>query len=464
MSAPTIAPSSLCAQPVEVYPWFQRALTPRVVSELVAATGQRFYQRLFLPLVILWGFVFQRLNPDHSCDAAVSYFASGGADQLRPGLSERMSDNTAGYCKARARLPLSVVQGALHHSARTLRTELGAAALWHGRPVGLLDGSTLRLPAEPELREHYGGASNQHGDTHWPLLRLVAGFDFYSGAALWVAEGPYRTSEQSLAVRVIRATAADFLWVGDRNFGVYQVVQVAHHHAADVLFRLNTRQAKALARQAGYTLHSGDDLPILWTPSAQTSVESDLPVTPIAGRLIYVRLERPGFRPTDLYLFTTLTDCILYPLIELVKLYGRRWDVELDLRHVKTTLDMEQLTSKSIDLVRKELWAGFLAYNLVRGLMGVAAQRAGLSPWRLSFARCWRRIVDTLHTFRSDLTWAEGEAILEKLLKRLSRCRLPQRRGLRIEPRAVWGRPQPFPKIKGSRAEARQAVLNQMKS
>jgi hypothetical protein len=443
---------------------FKRFLASQAVTELVTATGKHFYQRLFIPWVVLWGLAFQRLNSDHSCDAAVSYFGTGAADELCPGLSTRMSENTAGYCKARERLPLSVVQGAVRYTAHALHAELGTAGLWHGRRVLLLDGSTLLLPAEPALIAHYGRPSNQHGESHWPILRLVAGFDLYSGAVETLAEGPYRTSEQDLAVTVITEAGAGFLWVGDRNFGVYQMVQVAHHSHAEVLLRLTVSRAKALAKQAGATLRPGDDLLLSWAPSPETSLTPGLAVVPIAGRLIYWRWERPGFRPKDLYLFTTLTDREQYPIAELVQLYAQRWGVELDLRHVKATLDMEMLASKSVDMVRKELWAGMLAYNLVRGLMGVAAQRAGLAPLALSFARCWRRVVDTARTLRPGMSLTEIEALLDRLLNRLSRCRLPQRPEGRIEPRAVWGRPQTFPKIKGSRAEARQAVLDQMKS
>ena len=463
---PTTAPaqSIVPCEPGKVIPLFQRLLTTGLVTELVAATGQRFYQRLFTPLVILWGFLFQRLNPDHTCDAAVSYFASGAADGLCPQLSERMSDNTAGYCKARARLPLGVIQGALRHTVQVIQAEAGPAGLWHGRRVILMDGSTLQLSAEDELVEHYGRPHNQHGEAHWPLLRIVVGFDLWNGTFVGVAEGPYAESEQSLAVTVLTEAEPGSLWVGDRNFGMYRLLQVSHARSVDMHVRLNTRIAKALARQAHQQLRSGDDVLIEWTPSPQTSVEPGLPVAPIAGRLIYVRLERPGFRPCDLYLFTTLTDQTLYPLVELVQLYARRWDVELDLRHVKTTLDMEILTGKSVDMVRKELWAGLLAYNLIRGLMGRAAQRAGVAPGALSFACCWRRIVDTLRALPQPLTHERVAVILNRLLKRLGLCRLPKRPKFRIEPRAVWGQPQPYPRIKGSRAEARQAVLAQMKS
>jgi len=463
---PTTAPaqSLVPCEPGEVLPLFQRLLTTVRVTELVAATGQCFYQRLFMPLVILWGFIFQRLNPDHTCDAVVSYFASGAADELCPGLSERMSDNTAGYCKARARLPLKVIQGIWRHTVQVIQAEAGSAGLWHGRRVTLLDGSTLQLSAEAELVEHYGRPHNQRGETHWPLLRLVVGFDLWSGVAVGVAEGSYAESEPGLAAAILTEAEPGSLWVGDRNFGMYRLLQISHARSVDLLVRLNTQIVQALARQAHLRLRPGDDVLIEWAPSPKTRVEPGLPVAPIAGRLIYVRLERPGFRPRDLYLFTTLTDDSLYPVLELVQLYTRRWDVELDLRHIKTTLDMDTLTGKSVDMVRKELWAGLLAYNLVRGLMGRAAQRAGVLPWALSVARCWRRIVDTLRALPPHLTRETVAAILNRLLRRLGRCRLPQRPKFRIEPRAVWGQPQPYPRIKGSRAEARQAVLAQMKS
>lgn len=95
-----------------------------------------------------------------------------------------------------------------------------------------------------------------------------------------------------------------------------------------------------------------------------------LSVEPIAGRLIYVRVERPGFRPVDLYLFTTLLDASRYTIAQLVELYGLRWHVELDIRYVKDTLDMGLLTGQSPDIVCKEFDCGLLAYNLILGEHG----------------------------------------------------------------------------------------------
>jgi hypothetical protein len=184
---------------------------------------------------------------------------------------------------------------------------------------------------------------------------------------------------------------------------------------------------------------------------------------PITGRLIYVRLERDGFRPVEIYLFTTLVDQERYALAAVVELYGWRWHVELDLRYVKDTLDLAWLPSKTVAMVRKDLTAGLLAYNLIRGFMVQAAQRAHCSPLTLSFTRCWRRVCDVLITLGLSAAAPQVRHQIERLVVRLGQCTLPARARFRIEPRAVRRRPAVYPNLKGSRAAARQRVLEQLR-
>lgn len=445
-------------------PIYQVWLPMQVVRQLFDETRHRFYQRVLPPLLILWGFIFQRLNPDHTWDAGWSYLSSDAVRAsfgLAPLAPEKHSESNSAYCQARQRLPWEVVQRILPLTAHACHETFGEQGLWHGYPVNLVDGSTLGLPASPALMEHYGTASNQHGRSHWPLLRLVVGFDLFSGVANAVAEGPYRTSEQTLAADVLRQLGAGFLHLGDGNFGVYHLLQVITAVRSDALFRMSRARAHHLA---GQPLHSGMELDVIWTPSRFDTCESDLPTPPILGRLIYVRLERNGFRPVDWYLFTTLLDRAEFPLQELVKLYGERWNVELDLRHVKTTLQMEELDGQSVDIVRKELVLGLTAYNLLRGLMGVAAIRAQRLPLELSLAQGWRRTLDAMRSLPLAASSAEVERIAERLLIRLGRCVLPKRKRARFEPRAVWGHRNVYPKISGSREETRQAWMDLLKS
>lgn len=449
--------------PTELLPIYQELLPSQVLQELVKASGKSFYERLFSPLVILWGFIYQRLNADHTCDAALSYLSSGSADHLdrdhQMPLSARIkSANTAAYCKARKRLPLSVLQEALRHTRDVIQSGLDKAGVWRGHPVGLLDGSTLYLSPEPELVEHYGRHKNGQGETYWVVMRVVVAFCLRTAALLGVAEGPLAHSEQRLAKTVLAQAQANSLYVGDRNFGIFSVVQAARHYGLWVLLRLTQQRAHALANRH---LRSGEDVQVTWHPSQADKLDPDMSPLPLQGRLIYVRLQRNGFRPVDLYLFTTLLDDQLYPLEALVELYGWRWHVELNLRYVKSTLDMDHLTAKTVDMIRKELYAGLLTYNLIRGYMAQAAQHAHLSPLTLSFSQCWRRVADMLRTLRSTDPTQKIVQVTTRLFDQLAQAKLPKRKRFRLEPRAIRGRPKVYPYFKGPRQEARQKALQQ---
>lgn len=448
----------------EVLEIFEQFFPAQVIQCLVRETKQKFYTRLLPPLLILWGFIYQRLNADHTCDAAWSYLTSAAVQQrfgVQPALTQPLSESTSAYVQARQRLPVVLAQKGLRESADRVSAQAGEAGRWHGYRVNLFDGSTLLLSAAPELVQHYGTYHNQYGPLHWPLMRLVAGFDFFSGAANGVAEGPYALSEHPLAAQLIAELGAGWLHIADRYLGVYHLLQAVTAAESEAVLRLNKRTARCLA---GRALEAGADLDVVWKKARYDQVEADLPTPEVPGRLIYVRLEKAGFRPIHLYLFTTLTDRQAFPLAELVALYGQRWNVELDLRHVKATLRMERLEGHSVDIVRKELLLGLLAYNLIRGLMTQAAIQAGVLPGQLSLAQCWRRTLDACRGLRSDASPAEVEQVLTVLLGRLGRCLLPKRKRERFEPRAVWGRPRMYPRIKGSREETRQAQLLKIKS
>ena len=48
----------------------------------------------------------------------------------------------------------------------------------------------------------------------------------------------------------------------------------------------------------------------------------------------------PGFQTQQVSLITTVLDTKIYPTLERVRLYDFRSDVEVDLKHLKTTLGM----------------------------------------------------------------------------------------------------------------------------
>ena len=447
-SAPALAPLNSA----QLLRWFVRLLPGRALRQLPALQSKPFYERLFDPWVTLWYLLFQRLHSDHSLQAAVLDARRGGADRLNQKLSAGLaSDSTCSYSDARQRLPWQFLAQALLLQGRQI-IGLSPTTLWQGWVLALLDGTTVRLRPYGDIAKQWAPNRNKHGRPYWCLMRVVVGFCALSGAALDCAIGSIRLSEQALACQIIGASVAKSLFIGDRNFGVFRIAQAAQQAAHAVLVRLTAvRARKLLARRLTLGQHQ-----VLWKASRHDQLQAPNGQEPIAGRLLVVRLQRRGFRPQQLCLFTTLPDATHYSLQELVRLYGLRWHIELNLRYLKTQMDLVQLEAKSTDMARKEWLAGLLAYNLIRAAQLCAAVQKGLSPLNWSFSSVRRCLEQWLREFgrgtRHPLCsqWA-------KLLQQISRSGLPSRRKTRpSEPRAQRHLRQPYPPLRGTRAQARK--------
>jgi hypothetical protein len=334
---------------------------------------------------------------------------------------------------------------------------------WKGLVVRLLDGTTYRLRPYGDLVDTYPPTENQHGLSYWLTVRSLAAFCLFTQAVVAYAEADHHTSEPAMVKDVMAADpVAGSVYVADMGLGVYRVAQVGRHYGHPVTLRLTPTRAKALYRATygkGRLLRPGEEAVVEWAPTANTKVEPNLSTAPITGRLIHARVEKKGFRPLDIYLFTTLLDTDAYPAADICTLYGQRLQVEIDYRHVKTTLEMEEFDVQSTAMFRKELAAGLLTYNLVCACMVKAGLLVNLPPSRLSFSRCMRRVRTALFTGTPAWVYAQGE-VQTYLLRQLAKCKLPyQPHKVQYEPRKVRRRPATFPALKGSRKAARQEVL-----
>jgi putative transposase len=209
------------------------------------------------------------------------------------------------------------------------------------RPAFFFDGTTVRLPHGAELVAAYPPTTNRHGVAHWPLLRLLVAHDLYTGLALRPQWGPVNgsqaVSEQGLLEQLIERLPSAAILVGDSNFGIFSVAYAADRSGHPVVVRLTAARAKHLA---GGPLQDGTDRRIRWRPtSADRRSHPQLPRSAcVSGRLI-VLLVRPsnGAEAFLLALFTTLEDSSE----QVIELYGKRWNIELDLRQLKGTLRLE---------------------------------------------------------------------------------------------------------------------------
>jgi integrase len=129
----------------------------------------------------------------------------------------------------------------------------------------------------------------------------------------------------------------------------------------------------------------------------------------------------------------------------------RRWNVELDLRNLKTTTGMDVLNCQTPQMNEKQLWVHLLAYNVIRLLMAQAASNAGVDPRGLSFK----------HTVQLWTEWVSrglsATTDCGRLFTLIAQCRVGNRPG-RIEPRMRKRRPKPYPWLKIPRAQARRKI------
>jgi hypothetical protein len=438
---------------------FRRLLPSRQVWQLASLKKGRFYDRLFTPLVTLWYLIFQRLAADHTLEKVVADAHAGGANALRRGLSQKLrSTATVSFSNARQRLPLAFLFESLALQVRRLLA-LNPHTLWHGLVVCLLDGSTVRLRPYGDIARRFPPNGNQaRRAPYWCLMRVVVGFCARSGAALACARGSFFRSEQVLACRMmLRRALGPCLYVGDRNFGVFRIVQTARAVGSHVLLRLTDTRARRLL---GRPLRLGQ-YSVLWSPTSHDQLQPGCDQNPVPGRLLVVAIRRKGYRSQTLYLFTSLTDPGDYPVSELVDLYGLRWHIELNLRYLKTQMRLVQLECKSAQMAQKEWLAGLMAYNVIRAAMLCAALRRKISPLALSFSLSRRHLEYWLALFGSGAATGKD---WRRLLDLIGQARLPRRRKARPpEPRAQRHLRQPYPPLIGSRKKARQQLKTAQK-
>jgi hypothetical protein len=180
-----------------------------------------------------------------------------------------------------------------------------------------------------------------------------------------------------------------------------------------------------------------------WTPSVyERRKHPDLPADAnVSGRLIAARVGR-GKKQQWLYLFTTVSA----PAAHIVDWYGKRWNIETDLRTLKQTIRIGHLTAQSSDMVQKELMIAVLAYNLVRAVMCVAAEHARVPPRRLSFTYSCNYVLDAIERVLAMANPRRQQQELDRLVLMVATsCKLPNRSRRKPAPRAVWGRGYRFP-------------------
>jgi hypothetical protein len=436
---------------------FRDAFQDRGLSELIQKHYPEFRDRAFGPTTILFAFLSQMLSPDKSCAETVARI---NADRAIQGLNPVSPDNSA-YCKARVRMPEEFLHELTTDTSSAIEKKVPEEWLWKGRPVKLIDGSTATMADTPENRVKYPQHGGQEDGVGFPITRMMAVFALATGCILDLANGPYQgkgTGEHGLLRQLMHCFQPGDLVIGDAYFPSYFLIAMFQLIGVDCIFAADGK--RDIDFRTGERIGKLDHI-VSWQkphrPAWMSQDVYDQMPNSLQVRECRVTIDRPGFRSTSITLVTSLLDSHYAPKEELGWLYSQRWAAELNLAAVKTVLKMEHLRSKTPEMVRKEIWATLLAYNLIRKLIGEAAHQHGLLPREISF----KGAVQNLNAFRP--LWsipslnADG-ALIQTLLLMIAKRRVANRPG-RVEPRAIKKRPRAFPRLHLPRAEARAKIM-----
>jgi Transposase DDE domain len=423
------------------------ALSAEWIEQACQALGITFRRRLLDPVTLCHIFLLQILHGNTAC-AGLRHLAE-------------KSFSAAAYVKARTRLPLALFAWLLERVVDACSCDIHGTGRWRGHRTWLLDGSSFSMPDTPELQQHFGQHGNQKKGCGFPVAHILTLFHAGTGLLQRVLASPLRTHDMAWAALMHPEMLAGDVLIADRGFSSY--VHLAQLFMRNLHGLLRCHQRQIVDFSPGRR-HTGGRKPEAGLPRSRwlkslgpydqvvEYVKPDqrpkgvsrsdydaLPDTLILRELRYW-IDKPGYRTKVITLVTTLIDAEAYPAEELATLYGQRWQVETNLRHLKTTMKMEVLHCKTVDGVLKELTMFALAYNLVRLVMLEAASRQGVALERISF-------VDALRWLR---TAKPGTPLPELVVN--------PHRPHRFEPRVVKRRPKSYRYMTKPRGELRKRL------
>jgi len=437
---------------------FEELLSGELIQQLMDELGLEYRERIYTPLVVLWAFLSQVINKDKSCDAAVLR-----VNQDRAQRGQRLaSENTSSYCEARHGLSEELTYQLATQTGMGLARGAEWKWLWMNRHVFLVDGSTIDMPDTEENQAAYPQSSSQKEGLGFPSARIAALFSLATGAVIDAKIGPIKgkkTGENELFREMFDQLQSGDIVLGDCLYDSYRDIANLKLRSVDVVFGM--KASRDCDFRTGEILGPDDHI-VIWTKPKFDSNRMDhdawkkLPDT-LRMRELKIAVNIRG-KLRVIRVVTTLLDSTVYSKEAVLQLFRQRWNVELDIRCLKTVLGMDHLTCKSPSMVRKEFWIYLLAYNLIRIRMAQAAVLHDKKPREISFTGARIAMAIWMPAIARE-TSPQVRAKMERHMLDTIASRTVGKRNGRSEPRKRKRRPSPkYPYLTKPRAQEQQRV------
>lgn len=424
-----------------------KALSAETITKICGYLHYTWRDRVLDPVTTVHVFLLQILHGNTACTAL-------------PRLAG-LCFTAGAYCSARMRLPLALFQDLLVHVCDALYPEIQNSGRWRGHRTWHIDGSSFSMPDTPELQAHFGQPSNQGKGCGFPVAHILTLFHAGTGLLLKVVPSPMRTHDMRHAATMHPELEEGDILLADRGFASFvhlTLLFLRHMHGVFrchqkqiVNFRVNRQHTNKHKPKKGmprsrYVRRLGkyDQLVEYVKPKTKPKwiaavAYASLPITLLVRELRFLTPQK-GHRTKVITLVTTLLDPVAYPKAALAELYLSRWQIEVNLDHMKTTMGMAVLHCKTVEGVLKELYMFALAYNLIRLVMLEASRLQKIPLDRISF-------IDALRWLRD----AKAETKLTPLV-------VNPLRPNRLEPRVIKRRMKEYNLMRKPRSILRNAL------
>jgi IS4 transposase len=430
---------------------FTNVLTEANILDVLNEHGIKYRDRVFNPVTTVWGFLSQVLSDDHSCRDAVvrviAHQAASGASVCSP--------NTASYCNARSRLRTDMLRTLTMRTAKELQGGTLQEWKWNGRHVFIVDGSHVSMPDTPQNQANFPQPPQQQPGLGFPLARLTVLLSLATGACHDLAMAPYAgkgSGEKTLLRQMYDTLKSGDVLLADALFDDYFIACELRQRGIELVARAHFQRVETQTVQS----RPDGDVIVWQRPNKPHGMKGEqyrtYPKT-LLMRQVSVDARDKDNRVDRFKVITTILDAAIDGG-QIGKLYQRRWDGEVDIRSIKSTMKMDVLRCKTPEMVRKEIWTHLLAYNLLRTVIAVAAAENGIEPRHISFKGA-KQVVTAFAPKLEAARPKDRAALIDAMLTAVAYYRVGNRPG-RWEPRAWKRRPKHGKRLMQPRAIAKQ--------
>ncbi len=297
-----------------------------------------------------------------------------------------------------------------------------------------------------------------------PIARALAIVSLVTACVMDLAMGPYQgqqTGESALLRTLLGSLHAGDIAVADRDYCSFMMIALLLAQGTHVCARKHQGRHSDFRR--GRRLGKCDHL-IVWTRPQRPEWMDDETYARIPESLelreIRYHIVEPGRRTQTIDVITTLRDANKDTTEEIAELYGFRWNSELDIRSIKSSLNLSHVRCKSPEMVHREVWTTILGYNLVRTTAAGAALLHGRQPRQISFTSTCQHVLTSWMTLSMGLIATSSLSnYLSLMLRQIAACEVANRPG-RFEPRVLTRRRHGYKLMQQPRAVLKAQLQN----